>query len=363
MRAAVMSTGLALVAGLLVCAPPAATADTGGGPMYMVGRAKLQRASATHPERRQRLASVPGGRNASVEAVVPSPDGRHLAMTLWTNVRARVEVVVTDPNGRHAHRVFVRKDGVAPPPNHVRQFRTQGVAWARGSHRLYFSVTHDDGFVEDRTTSQLWSARVTRAGRPAGRPRRVLGGEGLTFPTTDPHGRHVAGVRVDSDNTAFCSSDPDIVTTSTIVVLHPRAGRSHDLLTVTTPAAYCALPMRHVAWSPDGTQIAFDQVSFSQTLYTGEIDLVAVDGSDGNTPRVAVGEHEEGIQQHRREWPTWLSARSLWYKQRRQDDGGTDDCICTSYALFSVSVSGDGVGTPVRRTSTPDFSEIWASFG
>jgi len=68
----------------------------------------------------------------------------------------------------HPHRVFSRADGKAPLPNTYRYWQASGLAWARGSHRLYFSTDRDDRFAQDTRTSQLWTVHVRPSG-PSGR--------------------------------------------------------------------------------------------------------------------------------------------------------------------------------------------------
>lgn len=363
-RFSVAATGLVLAACAAVSFPATPHGDTGGGPLYMTsGRGShLYRATALHPGRRHRLLmTVPRG--SFVESVVPSPDGGHLAVAVinYGVPGGGVRVYVTDPRGRHAHRVFYRADGDAPPPNQIREWSTSGLAWARGGHRLYFSTSHDDRFTQDRRTSRLWSVEVSRSGRRIGAVSRVPGGKGLSYPTTDPTSGRVAGVRVDTDVCA-CRRTGNDTATSTIVLLHPGTRSRQDLLTVNASPTWCPGPVEHLAWSPDGTQIAFDQVALhelSTGLRGGQIDLVAVDGSDGANPRVAVVDD----QKHFASLPTWRSASGLWYAPWKQDDGSTDNGGATSADLFSVSVSSSGFGPPVRRTFTPKFSESFATFG
>ena len=272
---------------------------------------------------------------------------------------------VTDANGRHAHRMFARANGGAPPPNQVRSWDIDGLAWAPGNHRLYFSMKHIDRFTDDRIGVRLWSVHVTSSGHKSGPASRVPGGSGLSSPTTDPTSGRVAAVRIDSGS-GWCAEPPEetVTETSTIVLLDPATGDTHDLLTIASPPAFCASAIDHLAWSPDGTQIAFDQISLPHGYYTSQVDLVAVDGSDGAAPRVVAANDPGDDPPFVLALPTWQTAHSLWYARWREDDGASDTCsTCTMPDLFSVSVSDAGIGTPAPRTQTPTFSEKLATFG
>jgi hypothetical protein len=147
------------------------------------------------------------------------------------------------------------------------------------------------------------------------------------------------------------------------VILEPASGDRHDLLTVTTAPQYCADPMQNLAWSPDGNQIAFDQQSCCTTndLYQGEIDLVAADGSDGASYRVAVPTDDR----HLTTSPTWRNAHSIWFQRQVRNTGETDSQLpkATSPDLYSISYRNGTSGPLVQRTATKKFSEIGPSFG
>jgi len=107
----------------------------------------------------------------------------------------------------------------------------------------------------------------------------------------DPLGDRVAAVRHNYDVWTSCQPGGPRVRQATIVVLDAAAGTSHDLFTLTTS---------------DFLRGGF---------YTGYIGLVAVDGSDGNTPRIAVPDDET----HLPGWPFWHNAHSLWFLRGSAD--------------------------------------------
>jgi dipeptidyl aminopeptidase/acylaminoacyl peptidase len=231
------------------------------------------------------------------------------------------------------------------------------MAWAPSGHRLYFARTRIDHPSGGGYTpySRLFTASIA-AGTP-GHLTRVNGGAGLSDPSADPTSGRVAAVRVEART---CGVDTG-TTMSTIVLLNPRSGVGHDLLTVTTPPTTCPSPVQDLAWSPDGAQIAFDQqlCCSSADLYEGEIDLVAADGSDGASYHVVVP--QDG--RHLTSSPTWHNAYSLWFQREVKDTGDSDHRTVVRPNLYSVSYRNGSFGDMVKRTASPKFPEIGPSFG
>lgn len=371
MRLISIAAGLLMAAGLAVV-PTSANADTGGGTVYFVRYDETTgafRAPADNAAKRTALAVPAAGRGGSVSSVVPSPDGRWVAQ-VWTGIplphtpqtpRAS-RVIVTDRDGRHARTVWSRH--VSSTRYRYVDWGVSGVSWADGpgkSTRLYFSASrYDDDLTtgESRTISRLVTSVVSAKGVPT-TTKPVPGGDGLTSPTVDPTTGKLAAVRVQDSS---CFEDTPGTATSTIVLLDPKTGAGRDLLTVTTPAADCALPIRQLAWSPDGKQIAFQQRSCCVAphhLFSGEIDVVAVNGSDGDGYRVAVpfdGRYQVSA-------PAWRGPHSLWFQRQIEDDGAEDNGLRTVPDLYSVTYRHGDFGPLVRRTRTPKVYEYGPSFG
>ena len=312
MRLAAGFVGLVVAAGMVVSVPTPASADTGGGPLYLLSKARpygltaIYRTTASDAERHRRLPfPLPSQRMLGVLGVVPSPDGRHLAVAVADTrhpgsrhkSRQEVAVYVTDANGRHAHRLFARANGGAPPPNQVRFWDIDGLAWAPGSHRLYFSMQHVDRFTDDRIGVRLLVG-----------PRHLLRSQvrlcqpsaGWQRPELSDHGPHERTCRSRSLRPRVvrrrgraCHGDVDDR------LARPRHWRRRRPDLIASPPAFCASAIDHLAWSPDGTQIAFDQVwlPYGYAFLAGQVDLVAVDGSDGAAPRV-VAANDQGSDHH-----------------------------------------------------------------
>lgn len=353
MRIPIRCIALAVAAGAVLCAPGASHADTGGTQVYFHRLRDVYTASVAHPDRHSLLPRprVQGARHTYVEEAVPSPNGRFLAEVVQTGARDHW-VFIAGPRGEHPRRAF-HIQGPTPAAHHYYVWRLQGLSWA-GNSRLYFSSgRYDSPFAP--FSSSLRTLHVSRHGVP-GSANRVPDTDGLTAPTTSPKGTRLAALRIDSPD---CAAGAVSVASSTIVVLNLSTGHQRDLLTVTSTPALCPEPITGLAWSPEGSQIAFvPEVSSHGQKLVSQIDVIRVDGSDSQTPRVAVPSDDRHLFQA----PAWQSGRRLWftrelrYRDEAERAGKEPD-------LYSVGYR-KGHFSPIRReTHTFEFGETLPTFG
>jgi hypothetical protein len=349
---ALVSAGAAALAAVQTVA----YADTGGNRVYFVEGSKPYTAPVARPGNLSRLPvpSVPGARHTYVNKVVPSPDGRHLAEIIQTGGHWH-RVFVTDHRGRHAHQAYVVRDPVVAGHSYV--WSLDGLSW-RGEHRLYFSAqltdfTADIGSTD--TVSSVLAVHISKSGT-AGVVKTVPGTSGLVGPAVDPTQKRLAAIRVDSQE---CTTGTQDTTTSTIVVLDLVTGTQRDLTTLTSRPGHCPAPIVSLAWSPRGAQIAFPlAVSPRFTgLVHNEIDLVAVDGSDGSKPRVAVPDDGKHLVAS----PTWQSPHHLWFTQQVTRVNHENSKVPPD--LYSARIRGGHGVTRQREARTRRFAETSPSFG
>lgn len=350
-----LTAAVSVLIAAAVCTVTPSLADTGGGRLYFVDRSDLYTATAAHPGRHTRLPlpKVEGARHTYLEKAVPSPDGRLLAEVIQTGARHHW-VFVAGPRGGHARKAFRIAD---PAPGiHSYMWSLQGLSWA-GNRRLYFSATRYDASqpATAEVPSSLRTVHVSRAGVP-GTVHTVPGTDGLMTPTTDPNGHSLAAVRVD---TLQCTTGNQDTATSTIVVRNLRTRHQHDLVTVTSKRGHCPQPITGLAWSPDGTQLAFvPWVTTHKKLIVSQIDAARLDGGDGQTPRIAV--RSDG--RHLMQGPAWQSAHRLWftrvlkYVESAERPGKHPD-------LFSVGYRSRRFAGLRREAHTTSVAEQVPSFG
>lgn len=331
-------------------------ADTGGNRVYYVEGSKPYTASTARPGEPTRLPVPPvaGARHTYVLRVVPSPGGRHLAEVVQTGGHWH-RVFVTDIRGRHAHQAYAVRDPRVVGHQYV--WSLDGLSW-QGEHRLYFSAQRSDdsaGGVVPDLVSSVRTVHISRSG-VAGAGHEVRDTSGLVDPAVDPTGRRLAAIRVDAQE---CTPGDEDTTTSTIVVLNLVRGTRRDLVTLTSGPSHCPPPVSNLAWSPQGTQLAFTRERSGKPsgLIHNEVDLVDVDGSDGTTPRVAVP--DDG--RHLVASPTWQAPHRLWFTQEVWRAG--HEHARRPNDLYSTLIrAGHGVKRH-REAHTAHFNETAPAFG
>jgi WD40-like Beta Propeller Repeat len=339
----------------LAAPTPQAAADTGGRTLtYTTGHAFV--ATAAHPMRRHRLPipRLPHTDPGTVQDVVPSPDGRRLAQAFDFFVETRhhlwlfTALVVTDRRGGHQQLVWRETRS-----QRVGIMWMQGMSWSADGRRLYFApfVRDDSGAV----TTRLLSARI----RPAstGPVSRVPHSTGLAWPATDPTGKVLAAVRAQGRWCVRPGAEAKPRSAS-LVVVHPRTGAQRELTTITTEPATCATAIEELAWSPDGTSIAFDtEWSPESGRDTADISVVSAHGA-APTPSVVVS----GMGKHVATSPAWQSARTLWFQWKPVVDNrygydSTSNLFSTrrEQGVFQPMVQRTHIVKYARRVFDPSF--------
>jgi hypothetical protein len=335
MRLLTSSIALLVATGGALTLPVAAHADTGGSQLYYLGSSNhMWSAPAADPGHRRRIPR-PLETDGPLYplGIVPSPKENRLAMTLHRG-QVGQRIYVTGPQGQHPVLV-ARFDN---DPNAGLGTAIDDVSW-QGQHRLYFTVVTETSMVID-------TVRVPAHGTP-GPVREIPNSSGLFGLTVDPKSNRLAAV--DTFGKACSGSGPLTKISGHIVVLHLDTHQRRPLATLKAPTPEeCALP-HHLAWSPDGSQIAFAGRAFTKGNPKVEINVVKT---------VATGPHQShqphAITPARRKLavyasPAWQSAHSLWF--------------VASEDFYSISLMHGHTAPPHRQTHNPSALKFSVSFG
>ena len=354
-----VGAGLAVAVAIVGVVPgPAAVADTGGRQVtYLVGHSNVPYhvfdravwAPAGHPRRSHRIGPpLPrGAKLTAVLPVVPSPDGRRVAVAYnyLLGSKGRFAITVMDRDGSHPHRVVTYRgngpEGVA------------GMTWSADERHLYWSPSIFDPSADGLFRSYLAGARVFPHG--VGTPVRVPGSAGMAYPAVNPATGELAAV---VGAWAGCPDPvPAAPASATIIVLQPRTGESHGLVVATASRSGCAVAAADLAWSPDGRRLAFDQSVYNKAQTQESGDVMVVTPSSSADLVVAIS----GAGTHIAELPTWQNSHTLWCSWWRFNLARKTPR--TKGDLLSASVTGGVWKAPVNRTRTPRVDEGMPSFG
>ncbi|HEX4472190.1 MAG TPA: hypothetical protein VH085_09490 [Nocardioides sp.] len=335
MRLLTTSVALLVASGGVLSVPVVAQADTGGSRLYYIGSTGMWSAPAASPGHRVRVPK-PHESDGPVypEAVVPSPTGSRLAISMHLRRNSGQRIYLTGPRGQHPVRV-ARFDN---DPDVGQQASIDGLSW-KGQHRLYFSLVSGTSIVID-------TVRVPTHGKP-GPVREVPNSAGLYGVTVDPRSNMLAGVQTVG---MTCSGSGSVTTLSAyIVTLNLTTHQRRRLAPVRTPdPAVCGAP-GNLAWSPDGSKIAFAGLAYTRQAPKLLIRVLET---------VATGRHQshrpQPVTPPRRKLtvttgPAWQSAHSLWF-------GADQD-------LFQVGLDHGQVSPPHRKTHNPSALKSRISFG
>ena len=330
-----LSTSLALlVAGAALAAPVSAHADTGGSRLYYVGTTGVWTAPVAHPSHRSKVPRPHASDGTPVypEQVVPSPNGGRLAISTHARRSSGQRVFVTGPKGQHPRQV-ARFDN---DPDQGPAWKIDSLAW-RGDHRLYFSMAHG-------TDLAIYTVRVPAHGK-AGPVSRVPHSTGLFGLTVDPTSARLAAVPT---TPGACDGGSTPEATPDIVVLNLRTHQLRHLATVPFPAdAVCPSPSS-LAWSPDGSQIAFAGLALTRQaphILIRVVETVATGAHQSHRPRIVTAQRRKLSVGH----VAWQSAHSVWF------EAGND--------LYSIGLQGSDVAYAHRRTHNPSALKFNLSFG
>ena len=341
MRMFIAAVAVAVVSGTVLGIPAGAGADTGGSRLYYVGNA-LWTAPAAHPGRRDELAGlhVAGAEDTSPIQVVPSPGDKRLAVTAGVHEKGTIfsfVLYVTGPNGRHQERVTRFS-----PPDQDNNYYLSTPTWS-GEHQLFFSQSY--GPLAG-VTSALEQVHIPTHGKPGPR-HEVPGSQGLTMPAVDPTSHRLAAVHIIRTSCDVASNYGTI--TYSIVVLNLRTHTRHRIEKVTTPhKALCPDPVTQLAWSPDGTRIAYqgwDYLPNSPSVHPVPVLKTVTTNGHHHRTRQLTQPTLDLFPWH----PAWQTAHSLWFANGDE--------------LYSIRIRHNTPSAPRQRTHTPAAIKRELSFG
>jgi hypothetical protein len=335
MRLLTTSVALLVAGGGVLSVPVVAQADTGGSRLYYIGSTGMWSAPAANPGQRVRVPK-PHESDGPIypEAVVPSPNGSRLAISMHLKRNSGQRVYVTGPRGQHPVRV-ARFDNA---PDVGEQPSIDGLSW-KGQHRLYFSLVSGTSIVID-------TVRVPAHGKP-GPVREVPNSAGLYGLTVDPKSNRLAAVR--SIGKTCSGSGPVSTASAYIVLLNLKTHRLRRLTTLFSPDPDVCGALRSLAWSPDGSQIAFAGLAYtreSPKLLIRVLETVATGRHQSHRPRLVTPPRRKLTVTT---GPAWQSAHSLWF-------GADQD-------LFQVGLDHGQVSPPHRQTHNQSALKSRISFG
>jgi len=326
------------VALLLVLAPalatvPAAHADTGGPRLYYVDQTGVFTATAAHPGQRSRVPKPhPSDAPVYPEQAVPSPNGSRIAISTHVRRNSGQRIYVAGPRGQHPRLVASFDNDPDAGPN----WTIDSIAW-QGEHRLYFSIYRGTG------APVIDTIRVPAHGAP-GPVREVPNSTGLYGLTVDPTADRLAAVITDAGSCDGTNPkvDPDIM------VLNLETHQRRRLVKVTPTQADACFTPGSLAWSPDGSRLAFSAVVHARKtpqLLMRAVETVPTGAHQSHQPRIESprkGHFSAGAV-------AWQSTHSLWFVAAND--------------LYSIRVRQGGSSAPHRRTHSPSALKFRLSFG